>query len=432
MAHSVIMPKQGLQMTEGTITKWLVVEGGTCTEGEPLFEMETDKLTITMDSPYSGTLLKIMHEEGDTVPITQPIAVIGEQGENIADLLGTEPAEAVQAAKSALIPLAETPQSTKPNLPVAQSGRVFITPRAKKTAEETNMDVRMVRGTGPDGLIIERDILDLSAVAKTTPLARKTAGLLGVDISTVAGSGAHGKVTRADVEATGHALSRASRRIIPFTGMRKVIAERMSASLRTAAQTSHRVKADMSETVRMREKLKDAGKKVSYNDIIVLAVCKAIADYPIINSELVSEGILLKDDINIGIAVSVENGLIVPVIKRAETMTLEQISETARILGEKARSGKLAPEDYKDGSFTISNLGMFGLDEFVAIINPPEVGILAVGKIEKVPLVENDQIVIKPAVVLTLSYDHRVVDGAPAAQFLMSIKSYLENPYSMM
>jgi pyruvate dehydrogenase E2 component (dihydrolipoamide acetyltransferase) len=215
--------------------------------------------------------------------------------------------------------------------------------------------------------------------------------------------------------------------------MRKVIAERMVESLHTAAQATHRISVDMTEAVKVREAFMKMDKKLSYNDIVSYAVVRALKDYPIVNSELTDEGIVVKHFVNLGIAVAVENGLIVPVVRDADLMSLEELSAAAKALAEKAKNGTLGPDEYKGGTFTISNLGMFGLDSFVAIINRPESGIIAVGRIAKKPVVdENDEIVVRPMMELTLTYDHRVVDGAPAAQFLARVKTYLEQPYLLL
>lgn len=424
-------------MTEGTILKWLVKEGGECREGQPLFEMETDKLTITIDAPASGTLLKIVRGEGETVPITELIAVIGTSGEDISSILGGAEAP-LTASAPAEEPKTAPATAAAPAKAVRKAGeRVFISPRAKTLAAERNIDYTGLAGSGPEGMIVEKDVLAAAKNApKATPLARKIAESGGTDLSNVQGTGERGKITKGDVERAifGSPKPPEERRgvIKPFTGMRKVIAERMKLSQNTAAQTTHNVKVDMTEAVRLRENLKKAEKKVSFNDIISYAVCRALLEYPAVNAELTDEGILEKDYVNLGIAVAVENGLIVPVIKDADRMTLAEISEASRALSDKAKAGKLMPDDYKGGSFTISNLGMFGLSEFVAIINPPESGILAVGKIEKQAVVVDDDIDIRPVMSLTLSYDHRVVDGAPAAQFLVRIKELLENPYLML
>jgi len=434
MAKKVIMPKQGLQMTEGTIISWLVKEGEEARKDEPLFEMETDKLTITIDAPDSGTLLKIVRGEGETVPITEVIAIIGEPGEDYSALLESEPVFSEQKQEES-VPKEDTYQEPKA-AETKQGEHVFITPRAKSLAETKGIDYLNITGSGPEGLIIEKDILaDAGPGVQATPLAKKVAELSQANINDIEGTGARGKITKADIMSAA-ALSKpleASETCVAFTGMRKVIAERMTQSLRTAAQATHRVKADLSETVRLREAFKSAGKKVSYNDIISFAVCRALLEHPMMNSELKDDGIVLKHYVNLGIAVALDNGLIVPVIKNAHLMGLEQIGEATRQLADKAKNGQLKPDEYQGGSFTISNLGMFGLDSFVAVLNPPESGILAVGKITKTPIVtDNGEIAVRPIMELTLTYDHRVVDGAPAAQFLMRVKQYLEQPFLLL
>ena len=407
MATKVIMPKQGLMMTEGTITKWLNKEGENVEAGQPLFEMETDKLTIVMDAPESGMLLKIIRAAGDVVPITEMIAIIGKQGEDISAFL----AEA------------------KP----------FITPRAKMTAEDKGIDFKYVEGTGPEGLIIEKDVLNFAAkvpaAPKASPLAARIAQQNDVKLSDVSGSGARGRIMKADIEAAVAArINKAAAgsrigKVIPFAGVRKVIADKMMKSLHDMAQANHRMKVDMTEIVRFKEKLKADNIKVSYTDILVKVVSEALLDFPIVNSSLTGEGILVKDYVNMGLAVAAENGLIVPVIREADLMTLEEISTASAELIDKAKNGKLMPDDYTGGTFTITNLGMFDIDEFTAIINPPESAILAIGKITRTPVVEDDSIVIKPIMTLSLTYDHRVIDGAPAAQFLQRVKQILQNPY---
>lgn len=435
MAKKVILPKQGLQMTEGTIMQWIVKEGGKAVKDEPLFEMETDKLTITIDAQDSGTLLKIVKSEGENVPITETIAIIGEPGEDISSLLSES---------------SQTKDNTKEQKPVVQAvvqsaktvtqqseGRVFISPRAKKMAQEKGLDYTEIEGSGTDGMIVERDITAyLENAPAITPLAKKVAELNGVDVAAVEGTGAHEKIVKADImkaiEARKQGAGQRKGTVIPFTGMRKVISDRMIESLTVAAQATHRVKVDMTEAKRLRETFKKAEKKVSFNDIVAYATCRALKEYPIMNSQLTDDGILLKDFVNMGIAVAIDKGLIVPVINDADMMTIEELGAMSKEMAGKAKNGQLKPDEYKGGSFTISNLGMFGLDSFVAIINQPESGILAVGKISNTPVVVNDEIVVRPIMELTLTYDHRVVDGAPAAQFLAKIKEYLEQPYLLL
>ena len=438
MATKVILPKQGLQMTEGIINSWLAKEGDAVFEGKPLFEIETDKVTIEIDSPASGKLLKILHGKGETVPVADVIGIIGEENEDISALLSNEEPKKAEAAGTGTdkVPV-NVDKESKEAKPEPSGGRIFISPRAKMTALQNGVDFVNVDGTGPDGLIVEKDIKAyIENPVKATPLARKIAAIENLPLGDIQGSGARGKIVKADVtRMSAKRVSQAGQRagkIIPFAGMRKVIAERMSESMRTAAQATHRIKADMSEAEKIKNTYKAADKKVSYNDIISYAVCRSLKDFPIMNSELTAEGILLKDFVNLGIAVAVDNGLIVPVIRDADLKSIEEIGCETRELAEKAKAGKLMPDEYSGGTFTISNLGMFGLDSFTAIINPPESGILAVGMIEQTPVVRDSEIVIRPILTLTLTYDHRVVDGAPAAQFLSKIKEYLEKPYLLL
>ncbi|MEI6100539.1 MAG: dihydrolipoamide acetyltransferase family protein [Eubacteriales bacterium] len=433
MAEKVIMPKQGLQMTEGTIIKWLKQEGEACIEGEPLFEMETDKLTITMDAPASGTLIKIVRQEGETVPITELIAVIGQTGEDIAAMLGIQNGpqqKADSASTSALTTstVAETHSTDK--------GSGFSTPRARMRAQEKSIDIAGVRGTGPDSLVIERDVLAYDAKGiKATPLAKITAQIQNIDLQQVAGSGPHGKIMRDDISAFQARKTKAENRgerVIPISAMRKVIAQRMTESLRIHAQLTHVVRVDMTNATELREIYKKEEKKISYNDIVLMAASRALKDFPMMNACITDKGILMRDYVNLGLAVAVDNGLIVPNIKDADLMRLEEISGQARELAQKAKDNRLTEEDYTGGTFTVSNLGMFGLDEFTAIINSPESGILAVGAVQKTPVVVDDAILIRPVMSITLTYDHRIVDGAPAAAFLGRVKKYIETPSLML
>lgn len=446
MATIVIMPKQGLMMEEGTITSWLKKEGEAVTAGEPLFEMETDKLTITMDAEASGTLLKILHPEGDVVPITQPIAVLGEPGEDVSALVGEDaaPAQAAAPAEAAPTPAAEAPAA--PAVERAPGERVFSSPRARLRAEENGVNIAAVPGSGPDGLVIERDVNAYMAnKPAVTPLAANIAKAQGVDLSGVTGTGSNGKIKVFDLPGGSPAAAPAAQEspaaiqqsrgthTEKMSGMRKAISRNMLASKETNAQTNHRIKVDMTAAIALRKQYKDLGIKISYNDIIVRACAKALADMPIVNASVEGDSILYHDYVNVGTAVSVPGGLIVPVIKDADIIGLSGIAARSAELIEKARDGKLTDADYHGGTFTVSSLGMFDLDDFVAIINPPESAILAVGKIAKTPVVVTneegeDAIVIKSMCALCLSYDHRIIDGAEAAKFLQKVKNYLQNP----
>lgn len=453
MASIVIMPKQGLMMEEGTITSWLKKEGDEVVAGQPLFEMETDKLTITMDAEVSGTLLKILRPEGDTVPITQPIAIVGKPGEDISALLSSEgdtvpagPGEAFLPDRKNLSAPSAEDVSVVNSTP---SERTFCTPRARLRAEENGVDLSVIQGSGPDGLIIEQDVQTyISDKPAVTPLAANIAKVQGVDLSGIVGTGVGGKITVSDLTDTaqetraqdavpvaGVATDQISRgtHTEKMTGMRKAVMKNMLNSKGINAQTNHRMVVDMTAVMALRNQYKTFDIKVSYNDIIVRACAKALNDMPIINASVDGNSIIYHDYVNVGIAVSVPGGLIVPVIKDADIIGLTGIAAKSTELIEKARDGKLADADYHGGTFTVSSLGMFDLDDFVAIINPPESAILAVGKIAKTPVVVTDEdgqdrVVVKSMCNLCLSYDHRIIDGAEAAKFLQKVKNYLQNP----
>lgn len=385
MAQKIILPKQGLQMTEGVITQWLKQEGDEVREGEPLFEMETDKLSITIDSSATGTVLKLLYEEGDMVPVTETIAYVGPAGTDL---------EAALAAPAA--PAAE--EAEKP-VPVG-NGRIFASPRAKMVAEEKGIDIASVPGTGPDGLIIERDVLAAKPAPKAAPAAAAVAPA-AEELETV----------------------------IPLKGMRKIIAERMHQSLHDLAQANHRMEVDMTQCVAMREQLKAAGVKVSYNDMVIRCVAKALTEFPMMNSSMTETAIIQKHYVNVGMAVATDTGLLVPVIKGADKLSLTQISDAAKDLGKRTKEGGLNPDELTGGTFTVTNLGMFGVDSFTAVVNAPEAGILAVGQMKKRAVVlDDDSIAVRPMMWLSLTYDHRIVDGAPAAQFLKRVKTLLETP----
>ncbi len=431
MAEKVILPKQGLQMTEGTITQWFVKEGGDCVSGQPLFEMETDKLVITIDANVTGKLLKIIAPEGTTVPITQTIAIVGQAGEDISALLEGEGADTPVAEKTPAVP---APSSAPVAAAVRGEGPVQATPRAKWRAVEKGIDVGQVAGSGPEGLVIERDVLAFTPV-QATPLARVVAQAEGVALADATGTGAHGKVTRADIQALVDARKAGGDRAgayIPYEGKRKMIGDKMQESLRNHAQLSHQIKVDMTNAMALRESFKASGQKISYNDLILFATARALVDFPIMNAELTEKGILCKKAVHLGMAVDMSSGLIVPVIRDADLLRLGELSACAAELAQKAKNGQLAPSEYTGGSFTVSNLGMFGLESFVPILNTPECGILGVGQIAKQPVVIGEEIVIRPMMCLTLTYDHRIVDGAPAAQFLARVKKYLESPYLLL
>lgn len=407
MANVELMPKLGMTMTSGKITKWLKKEGDKVEQGEPLLEIETDKVTMEEEATYSGVLLKILAKEGETVPVNQPIAIIGQQGENVEDLL----------KQSNIIEEQKEPQQNEPieetKKPISQGEQTSIptkpraTPVARKIAKEYDIDLTQIKGSGPSGRIQRKDVEEYLKNLQQRKLPTQE------------------EPKPKPVSYT---------RTIPLTGMRGIIASKMKQSVNTAPHYYVTMDINMEEVLKLRETLSEKvqNAKISINTFIIKAVALAIKKYPIINSFVDNDQIILKDQINIGLAVALEEGLIVPVIREADKKGLSEIAYEERQLIEKAREGKLTPDEYNGGSFTISNLGMFDVTTFTAIINQPEVAILAVGKIIPTPVVEDGEIKIKPMMKATLSSDHRVIDGAVAAKFLKKIKEILEDPIKLM
>lgn len=407
MANVELMPKLGMTMTSGKITKWLKKEGDKVEQGEPLLEIETDKVTMEEEATYSGVLLKILAKEGETVPVNQPIAVIGQQGENVEDLLKQSNIIEEQKEPHQNEPIEETKK------PISQGEQTSIptkpraTPVARKIAKEHDIDLTQIKGSGPSGRIQRKDVEEYLKNLQQRKLPTQE-------------------------EPKSQPVSYT--RTIPLTGMRGIIANKMKQSVNTAPHYYVTMDINMEEILKLREALSEKvqNAKISINTFIIKAVALAIKKYPIINSFVDNDQIILKEQINIGLAVALEEGLIVPVIREADKKGLSEIAYEERQLIEKAREGKLTPDEYSGGSFTISNLGMFDVTRFTAIINQPEVAILAVGKIKDTPIVQNGEIGIKPIMEVTLSSDHRVIDGAVAAKFLKKIKEILEDPIRLM
>ena len=429
MAINVTMPKWGLTMKEGKVTRWYKSEGDPVHKGEDLFEVETEKITNRAESPGSGTLFQIVVPVGTTVPVGTILAVIAEPGEQPERVEGIQVGEVMEGAGASAEgrAAAEEPGEKK---------FVPASPAARRLAKELGIDLGLVQGTGPDGRITETDVRryheEGPAAPKITPLAEEMAKQEGLDISTITGTGEGGKITREDVE---HALER--RTSISLTGMRKTIADNMYASLQSTAQVTVFTEVDVTEMVRLRdlvqeEHKKDDTVKVSFNDIIILATSRALKRFPMMNSALIGDEILLHDAVNIGIAVSLREGLIVPVLHDADKKGLLQIADESRELAQKAREGTLAVDDVTGGTFTISNVSMLEVDGFTPILRSPETGILGVGRVKEKPVVYDGEIAIRSMMFLSLTFDHRVLDGTPAMAFLETVARYLQHPALMM
>lgn len=462
MANLVLMPKLGFNMETGQIVQWHKKEGESIQKGEVLLEISTDKTVMEIESTYHGVVRKLLAEEGDTVEVIKPIAVIGEADENIDQIVKEAMAELGMtdaSDKNEELTPAEGGAGSTDMQPSNQVPETFgattefkLTPKAKKLIEANNLDISKltIPGTGFQGGVTAEDI---QAYMKNnrltiTPLAEKIAQDNNIDAAAVKGSGIGGKVTKKDVlaalgqdvkEESSEVTSSAERDVLKrvnYTGMRKIIGDRLSQSMYTAPHLYFTTTVDMSDLMELRKKINAAQDiKVSINDFITGALSKALQEYPEMNSSLQGSEIIQYADINIGIAVGLESGLIVPVIRKAQTKRLAQIALESQALAEKAREGKLLPHEYQGGTFTISNLGMYGIENFTAIINPPEAAILAVSAVKKVPVVaeenEEDKIVIKPILNITLSVDHRIIDGMTATRFINRVKDLLEKPFGI-
>ena len=465
MATAIIMPKAGMAMEEGTVVKWLKAEGDMVSQGEPLLEILTDKVNMEVEAQVSGTLIKILKAEGEVVPVTKTIGYIGTPGEIVE-----EKTEAAPAAQPAAQIKAENKPEAAEKKPEAQAagaserkaltsftGKIAATPAARRTALEKQVSLDKVKATGAYGEIKERDVLAFKGIV-VSPLARRVAEANEIDLSGIAGSGYGGKIVMQDVASKlsagteaefGSAAGGAAEaqftkdgkeilEVIPYSGIRKVIGERLAYSKVTAPHVYFTQKVNLDKLFDLRKQVNAAQeKKTSVTDYIARAAVKTLQKYPDMNGSLVGDKIEKYKSVNIGIAVAAPGGLIVPVIKNANSKTVVQLSSEGSVLFEKARTGKLKPDEYTGGTFTISNLGMFGIENFTAIINPPEVGILAVSATKDEPFVATDEkgsktIEIKPMMNITLTVDHRVIDGLLAAQFVTEIKRLLENPMELL
>lgn len=407
MAEYIIMPKLGFNMDKGTLVKWRKKEGDFVKEQEVIFEIETDKTVMEVEAQTSGILRKILVAEGEEVPITLPIAIIGDEKEDIDKMINkayqklgksemTE--EEPKAAKRISQGITEK-REIEPKKEKEESKK--ISPRAQRKAKELGVEVQLVEGSGPGGVVIEKDILDYFQLKKETS---KTL------------------IEEKEIE-----------KRIPYTGIRKIIGDRLSRSKFTAPHMYFTISVDMTKAISFLDAYtSDLQLKATINDLIVFVVAKVLKEQPNINCSLIGEEIVYYKDINIGIAVAIEEGLIVPVLKKADEKDLSTLSREIKEKVKLAHQRKLMPEDYKGGTFTVSNLGMYGIENFTAIINPPEAAILAVGEIKKIPIVvekeNSEKTEIRSIMKMTLSADHRLIDGAMAASFLNRIKYYLEFP----
>jgi pyruvate dehydrogenase E2 component (dihydrolipoamide acetyltransferase) len=449
MITEVILPKLGQTMEEGTVVEWFKEEGEPVSRGDMLFSVESDKAVLEVEATTRGFLRKILVPAGETVPVLTPVALITREADEPLDAYeGAVTAETGQPASVSPGPTATAPAPARTEVPTA--GRIFASPRARKTAREKGVELLQVRGTGPDGRIVEQDVQDyaetMAAGPKATPVAVRTAEALGVDLAKVAGTGPRGRITKADVEVALAAALPAPEPAqapaieqVPMTGLRRIIAERMAASDQATARVTLVTEADATTFVEARTQLaasvaEEWGFAPGYNDLLGLIVARALAEFPYMNARLSEDGSAIDrvSTINLGMAVDTERGLLVPVIRNADQMGLRTFGVEFRRLMDQARAGKSLPDDLTGGTFTITNLGMYDVDAFTPIINLPEAAILGVGRIQAKAVVREGEIVARQMWTLSLTFDHRLVDGAPAARFLQRIKQLVENPFLLL
>jgi len=410
MAEVVKMPRMSDTMTEGVIVAWHKKVGDKIKSGDLLAEIETDKAVMEFESFQDGVLLYIGAEKGSAVPVDTVIAVLGKEGEDYQQALNSANSNA--PSTSVAVPKTEekvVAQTTANNTTTAtNNGKVKASPLAKKIANETGVNIANLKGSGDDGRIVRRDV----EAAVLNPPSVSSPSLPQPTSTTITSTESFDEV--------------------PVSQMRKTIARRLSESKFTAPHFYLGITVNMDEAVVSRKKVIDAGEKFSFNDLVIKACAMALRKHPKVNSSWLGDKIRYNHHIHIGMAIAVEEGLLVPVIRFADQKQLSQISGEAKAFGQKAKDKKLQPSDWEGNTFTVSNLGMMDIDEFTAIINPPDACILAVGKISEVPVVRNGEIKIGSQMKLTLSCDHRVVDGATGAAFLQTVKQYLENPVMML
>ncbi len=469
MATPVRMPLMGMTMEEGIISTWLVAEGDTVQEGDPILEFETDKINATIDAPADGIIGGISAAPGVSVKVQGIVCYLLEPGEELPAGDPEPPAVAPAPVSPAAPPAPPTPAQSAPVAaapvpPPTPNGRAKASPLARKIAAAQGLDLTTVQGSGPGGRIVAEDLSAVAPAApviavaatapagsagriKSSPFARKLAAEAGIDIATLTGSGPNGRIVADDVraaEAAPPAVAAALRApaastdmvssTVPFTGIRRLIADRMVESLTNSAQLTLVSEADATALVGLRNELaaqyeSTIGFRIAYNDLFARIAVRALGEHPNMNARLEGDQIVLLPYVNIGLAIDLEGGLAVPNVKNAEGMQLVELAVALRESISRATAGSLTLDDVTGGTFTITSLGPMDVDAFTPVLNPPECAILGIGRIQPKPAVFEDEVTVRQMVTLSLTFDHRLNDGAPAARFLQRIKQLLEHPY---
>ncbi len=440
----IVMPKLGLTMTEATLARWGKAEGETVSQGEMLFEFESDKSLLEFECPVDGVLAQILITEGETVPCGTPVAILEATSEQESRGAEEQRGRGVERPEQVAQTQAQPLNSLTPKL----QSSILATPAAKRRAYELELELTALSGRGPNGRIQLADVeatLQLKSTERpvtmplvtATPMAKRLAQDLAVDLGQVKGSGSGGRVIKDDVLQAAGQMPTVSHpyESQPLSGIRQLIAQRMSDSAFTAPHVTLFTEADATALVDTRRQLNAELHnitKISYNTLLIALVGRALRQHPKLNAGIVVQEIRQYHDINIALAVDTERGLLVPVIHQADKLNLLDIQTTSEALIQRALDGKSQPDDFSEGTFTITNLGIFEIDAFTPIINPPQAAILGVGRIVAKPVVVAEQVVVRQMMTLSLSFDHRLVDGGPAARFLQRIKQLIERPFAFM
>lgn len=441
LPKEIYLVKVGMNMTEGVVEEWYIADGAAVNAGELLYRLETEKVNLDVDAEASG-VVKHLVGEGVTMKPGDLVGYIYGPDETVPEALPEAAAKATAGAPDDG-PVASPAAATSS---AAADGRILSSPAARRLAGELGVEIAGLTGSGPGGRIVEADVQaaaaqpKLPAASPSSPMARKLARELGVDLAQVRGTGPGGRITKEDVEKAAKppaaALVRGEDQVIAVRGMRKTIAKRMLESLQTSAQLTMDMDVNMDDAVKLRGQLIDEwqaeGVRPTYTDLVIRAAAKALEQHPHMNSVFSDAEITLRGDVNVGMAVALQEGLIVPVLHNANQLGLKEIAQESGRLAEAARNGALTPDDLHDGTFTVSALGMFGVDSFTPIINAPQSGILGVNRIREAVQWRGEQPVKTQVMRLSLTWDHRAVDGAPAAQFLANVRDLLEAPYRLL
>ncbi|MBA58634.1 MAG: dihydrolipoamide acetyltransferase [Gammaproteobacteria bacterium] len=471
MPKEIYLVKVGMSMTEGMVSEWFIPDGGTVKKGELVYSLETEKVNLDVDAEYDG-VVKHLVEVGITLKPGDVVGYIFESGEDVPDNLDQADSQTIPSEQKEPEPVVQS-EASVPELVregasnIEESGRVKSSPAARRLAQELGVDYRAARGTGPGGRIVEIDVRALADAGgresgrteisvqqpnlKASPLARKIAEERGIDLASIKGTGPGGRIVQSDVEQAPLDRNSVSSPTgltaeltpgphpgdtVPVKGMRKTIATRMHQSLMESAQLSMDMEVIMNDAVKMRnglvEEWASEGVKPTYTDFVIKACAKALKSHPMMNSRFSFEEILLLEEVHVGMAVALPEGLVVPVVRNADRLSIKELAKETSRLAKAAREGSLSLDDYAGGTFTVSALGMYGVDSFTPIINHPQSGIMGINRLYDGMEWEDERIVKSKKMNLSLTWDHRALDGAPAAEYLVEVKKLLEAPYRLL